>query len=74
MPGKGRVTETVSDALQQRFATSGQSGRPSDPYDLPSRISTRRFLLLNHQKFIENSSRITSQGLKVYECIGRSNS
>ena len=67
MPGKGRVTETVSDALQQRFATIGQSGRPS-------KISTRRFLLLNHQKFIENSSRITSQGLEVYECRGRSNS
>ena len=71
--GRWRITETIRDTLQQRVVAGGRSGRSSDPYDLPSKIATKRFLLLNHQEFVENSSIITSQGPEVYECRGRSN-
>ena len=69
-----RITETIRDVLQQRVVAGGRSERPSDLDDLPSRIATRRFLLLNHQESAKNSSKITSQGPEVYERRGRSSS
>ena len=74
MPSRGRIAEAIHNALQQRVATGGRSGRSSHPDDLPSRTANRRFLLLDHQEFAENSSKITSQGLEVNERRGHRNS
>ena len=64
MLGRGRITETICDVLQQRVAAGGRSERPSDPDDLPSRIATRRFLLLNHQESTKNSSKLLHKAQK----------